>query len=117
MPDNPHYDDQETRAAEAREATLFEALRARLAQAKAKAPYYREVLSDIDPAGITDRAALARLPVTRKSELVDRQAPGHTLGGLTTVPDGRLRHIYQSPGPTYDADGQGADWWRMARGL
>ena len=29
MPDNPHYDDQETRAAEAREATLFEALRAR----------------------------------------------------------------------------------------
>ncbi|UTW51266.1 AMP-binding protein [bacterium SCSIO 12827] len=117
MPDNPHYDDQETRTAEAREATLFEALRARLAQAKAKAPYYREVLSDIDPAGIIDRAALAKLPVTRKSELVDRQAPGHTLGGLTTVPDGRLRHIYQSPGPTYDADGQGADWWRMARGL
>lgn len=117
MPDKPHYDDLETRAPEAREAALFTALQAQIAHAKAKAPYFRELLSDVDPAAVTDRTALAALPVTRKSELVDLQAPGHTLGGLTAVPDGALRRIYQSPGPTYDAEGFGDDWWRTARGL
>ena len=117
MPDKPHYDDLETRPPEAREAALFAALRAQIAHAKAKAPYFRELLAEIDPDSVTDRAALAALPVTRKSELVDIQAPGHTLGGLTAVRDGALKRIYQSPGPTYDPEGFGDDWWRTARGL
>ena len=45
-----------------------------IAHAKANAPYYRELLSNVEPAAITSRAALAQLPVTRKSDLKDIQA-------------------------------------------
>jgi phenylacetate-CoA ligase len=111
------YDDLETRSADAREQALFTALRAQLAHAKSKSPYFRDLLADVDADAVTDRAALAQLPVTRKSGLVDIQQPGNALGGLTTVANGALKRLYQSPGPTYDAEGFGDDWWRTARGL
>jgi len=117
MPSAAFYDDLETRSPEAREGELFAALRAQVSHAKARSPYFRDLLAAVDPADVTDRKALAALPVTRKSGLVDIQAPGNTLGGLTTVPDGALKRIYQSPGPTYDPEGFGADWWRIARAL
>ncbi|MEQ8806371.1 MAG: phenylacetate--CoA ligase family protein [Rhodospirillales bacterium] len=117
MADHPHYDDLETRSADAREDALFRALRLQIAHAQSNAPYFRGLLDGVDPNGVTDRAALANLPVTRKSDLVDIQTPGNVLGGLAAVPDGALRRIYQSPGPTYDAEGFGDDWWRTARGL
>ncbi len=117
MSADDHFDRLETRPSEVREQDLFAALRAQVAQAKANAPYFRECLSDIEAEAITDRTALAALPVTRKSDLIDLQAPGHTLGGLTTLPDGGLKRIFQSPGPTYDPEGFGDDWWRTARAL
>ncbi len=117
MADDGHYDALETRSPDEREAALFAALRDQLAHAKAHAPYFRETLADVDPAAVTDRAALAALPITRKSDLVDLQSPGHTLGGMTTARDGLLKRIFQSPGPTYDPEGFGDDWWGTARGL
>ena len=67
----------------------------------------------------TDRVALARLPVIRKSELMERQKGGpeahRPFGGLTAVETGRLARIFASPGPIYDPDGRRGDWWRMAR--
>ena len=66
-------------------------------------------------------AALARLPVVRKSELMERQKGGpeahRPFGGLTAVETGRLARIFASPGPIYDPDGRRGDWWRMARAL
>ncbi len=111
------YDDLETRSAGQREAEVFEALRKNLVHAKANAPYFSRLLADVNPEEVTDRAALARLPVTRKSELTDIQAPGNPLGGLTATPGGGLKRVYQSPGPTYDPEGFGDDWWRTARAL
>ncbi len=111
------YDELETRDPAAREAALFGALPAHLTGVKADAPYYRKLLKDIDPANISDRAALATLPVTRKSELVTIQSTGDPMGGMTTRPPGRLLRIFQSPGPTYDAEGFGVDWWNTARAL
>ncbi len=31
------------------------------------------------------------------------------------MPPGRIRNIYQSPGPIHEADGHGNDYWRMGR--
>ncbi len=63
-----HYDALETREPAEREAELFSRLPDVLRKALA-APAYAERLKGIDPASVTSRAALARLPVLRKSEL------------------------------------------------
>ncbi|MDP4795494.1 MAG: AMP-binding protein [Rhodospirillales bacterium] len=117
MSNRAFFDDLETRDPEQREAAQFAALPAHLRQAREKAPYYTRLLSNVDPVEVTDRAALAKLPVTRKSELVNIQSAGDPMGGMTTMPAGQLLRIFQSPGPTYDAEGFGKDWWGTARAL
>jgi phenylacetate-CoA ligase len=111
------FDFLETRSTDAREAALFAALPAQLAHARAKAPYFGRLLAAIDPAAITSRAALAALPVTRKSDLTDLQAAETPFGGLTTTPMAGLYRVFASPGPIYDPEGPGRDWWRIGRAL
>ena len=122
MADERYYDDLETRAPEQRETSTFECLRANVANAKANAPYFAKLLKDVDPDSLTDRAALARLPVTRKGDLLALQDADRPLGGLAAVKTGALRRIFMSPGPIFEpegwgADGQGRDWWRCGRAL
>lgn len=114
-------DELETRDPEERERRQFAALSEQVAHARRAAPAFAELLAGVDPAAVTDRAALARLPVIRKSELMERQKGGpeahRPFGGLTAVETGRLARIFASPGPIYDPDGRRGDWWRMARAL
>ncbi|MBO6949106.1 MAG: AMP-binding protein [Rhodospirillales bacterium] len=117
MSDDRYYDDLEIRDPSEREAQLFQRLPECVRNARDNAPYYTKILKDIDPAEIADRAALAKLPVTRKSELVNIQSAGDPLGGMTTLAVGELARIFQSPGPTYDPEGHGDDWWGTARAL
>jgi phenylacetate-CoA ligase len=112
-----YYDELETRSAEAREAALFAALRENITHAKANAAYFRDLLSDIDAEPIRDRAALALIPVTRKSDLISHQKIAPPFGGLTTVAIGRLARIFASPGPIHDPEPHGKDPWRSARAL
>jgi len=113
----PYYDDLEIRDPAEREADLMRRLRAHLAHAKAHAPAYAEALAGIDPAGIDGRAALARLPVIRKSDLPERQRARPPFAGLAAVAPGAMLRLYASPGPIYDAEGGGPDYWRTARAL
>jgi phenylacetate-CoA ligase len=112
-----YFDQLETREPQAREAALFAALPKHIAHAKANAPGFARILKDVDPAAITSRAALARLPVTRKSDLKDRQRGERPLGGLNATPVAKLAKIFVSPGPIYEPEGHGKDWWRTARAL
>jgi phenylacetate-CoA ligase len=114
-------DELETRDPEERERRQFAALADQIAHARRAAPAFAASLADVDPAAVVDRAALAKLPVLRKSELKDRQTGGpeahRPFGGLTAVETGRLARIFVSPGPIYDPEGRRGDWWRMARAL
>lgn len=111
------YDELETRSADAREAALMARLPGQVANAKSNAPYFKERLAAIDPEAIRSRDALAQIPVTRKSDLIELQKHNPPLGGLTTEPTGRLKRIFQSPGPIYEPEGFGNDWWGTARAL
>ena len=111
------YDALEARRPEEREAALMAALPRQLAHAKQNAPGWARILKDTDPASVTTRAALARLPVTRKSDLAELQKGMPPLGGLNTTPVEKLAKLFASPGPVYDPEGQGKDWWRTARSL
>jgi phenylacetate-CoA ligase len=108
------YDALETRSADAREASLFERLRARLAHSKAHAPGTAAQLAEVEPAAVADRSALARIPVLRKSALVEMQQAAPPFGGLTTRP---LRHAFMSPGPIFEPGDDAHDWWRFGRAL
>ena len=111
------YDNLENRDPEEREQALFNALPEQISHAKENAPYFAALLANVDPDEMTSRDALAQLPVTRKSNLIELQAKSRPLGGLNAVPAGKMRRIYQSPGPIYDVDGFGDDWWGTARAL
>ncbi|MHB8666554.1 MAG: phenylacetate--CoA ligase family protein [Burkholderiales bacterium] len=112
-----YYDSLETRDPAARERALLAALPAQIAHAKGHAPGFARILADVEPQSVCTRAALARLPLTRKSDLGDLQRKAPPLGGLNATPLSKLAKIFVSPGPIYEPEGTGADWWRTARAL
>jgi len=112
-----YYDDLETHGTEEREARLMAALPRQVAHAKAKAPGYAGILADIDPAEVTGRAALAKLPVTRKPVLLERQTPQQPFGGLAAVPLSAAARLFASPGPIYEFETARPGFWRIERAL
>ncbi|WP_208023357.1 phenylacetate--CoA ligase family protein [Duganella alba] len=107
-------DNLEARPPDQRERELMARLPQLVARAKAAAGWSR-ILKDVNAADINSRAALATLPVTRKSDLHDLQTRQAPFGGLNTTPVGQLARVYMSPGPIFDPEGRGQDWWRFAR--
>src|SRR5712691_4294960 len=111
------YDALETRDPESRERALMGVLPRQVAHAKGKAHGWARILSEVDPAAVTGRAALAKLPVTRKPDLGALQGADPPFGGLNATPLAQLGRIFVSPGPIYDPVGRGGDWGRTARAL
>jgi phenylacetate-CoA ligase len=111
-----YYDVLETRNAAQREADLFARLPDVLRRAMA-APAYAERLSGIDPSDITSRAALARLPLLRKSDLPALHKAAPPFGGLVAGPPGSFGRLFTSPGPIFEPEPLHADPWRGARAL
>src|SRR5688500_4469784 len=104
------YDDLETRSAEARAADMAVALPRLSAHALAAAPARAEHLGPVDAAGVVDAAALARLPVLRKSALVEAQRARPPFGGYAAGRPADFARVFQSPGPIYEPGGGGPDW-------
>jgi phenylacetate-CoA ligase len=111
-----HYDALETRDPSSREADLFARLPGVLRKAM-EAPAYAERLKGIDPAQITSRSALARLPVLRKSELPALHKAAPPFGGFVAASSGSFARLFTSPGPIFEPEGTQADPWRGARAL
>ena len=118
------FDALETREPALREAALMAALPKQVAHAKQASAALAHILSGVDPAAVTSRQALAQLPVTRKHELLERQqasravAGGDVFGGFSTLGYGaQMPRLFASPGPIYEPEGSGRDYWRMARAI
>jgi len=111
-----HFDDQEIRDPAQRLDEQFAALPGLIALAKGNAPHFGRLLDGVDPDSVTDPAALARLPVTRKSDLIRLQADEPPFGGLVTDWGG-IGRILQSPGPINDPEGARTGFWRLGRAL
>ncbi len=115
MPD--HYDELETRSPQARESALLKALPAQVELARQKAPAFRALLESVSENSIDSRSALAGLPVTRKTALLERQADEPPFGGFAATATGELARVFASPGPIYEPEARREDYWRMARAL
>ncbi|MBK8452155.1 MAG: AMP-binding protein [Thiofilum sp.] len=112
-----YYDALETRDPVEREAALIQAVVQQVAHAKQHTPAYAELLKDVDPTQLTSKAAIAQLPLTRKSDLNALQKAQRPLGGLAAVGGKALTHIFASPGPIYEPGSKRPDFWRLARAL
>ena len=126
------FDALETRLPEVREAALMAALPAQVAHAKNHSVAFADLLQGVNPADVVSRAALAQLPVIRKHELQERQqaardgavgamgvvAAGNVFGGFSALGFGAaMPRVFASPGPIYEPEGMGRDYWRMARAI
>jgi phenylacetate-CoA ligase len=110
------YDDKETRPPELRERELYSMLPDLITRAM-QAPGWADQLASVDPGSITSRAALATLPVLRKSDLKERQLASPPFGGFVVTPLEKLKRLLMSPGPIFEPEGHGTDWWNAARAL
>jgi phenylacetate-CoA ligase len=113
MLDSEFYDELEIRDPEEREILLFEALGRHLRATKEDSPYFK----DVGPGDIKSRADLAGLPITRKSDLSALQKKDPPLAGMTNIAPSNFIRLYQSPGPTYEGEADGNDWWRLGRAM
>lgn len=111
-----------------RERIQFQALSDQVKHAQQTSAAFAEILAGVQAATVTSRAALANLPVTRKTELLDRQKAarlalgqvktGNVFGGFSSITFGaQMPRVFASPGTIYEPEGKQLDYWRMARAL
>jgi phenylacetate-CoA ligase len=118
-----YFDTLETRSPDQREAEQMSALPAQIAHAHRNSAAFAAILKGVDAAAVDSRAALARLPVTRKSELLERQKAsraqgGDVFGGFAALVRGpAMSRVFASPGPIYEPEGSTRDYWRTGRAL
>jgi phenylacetate-CoA ligase len=112
-----YYDPLETRDPEEREADLMDKLARQVAHAKETTHYYFQSLAGVNPFECTTREALARLPLTRKRDLIELQKKSPPFGGLNALTRHKAKRVFASPGPIYEMQGKNNDPWRMARVL
>ena len=111
-----HYDSLETRDPAVRESEQSARLSEIVAHART-APGWAKHLSGVDPKSITSRASFAKLPVLRKSEFTTLQKEFPPFGGLNVTPTVGAKRLLMSPGPIFEPEGSGNDWWGAARAL
>ena len=115
------FDSLEHREPAKRETDLLQALPAQIAYAQKHASAWAIILQGVDAASVNSRTALAQLPVTRKYELLERQQAervNDVFGGFSALRFGNnMPRVFASPGPIYEPEGVGKDYWRMARSL
>ena len=115
------FDALETRSLQQREADQMAALPALIAHAQQHTAAFARILQGVDAARVCSRAALAQLPVTRKTELLELQKaarPADSFGGFSALVRGpKMARIFASPGPIYEPDGARPDYWRSARAM
>ena len=112
-----YYDELEVRDPDEREILLFEALGRHLRVTKEDSPYFGETFKDIGPEDVKSRADLPKLPITRKSDLSEIQKKDPPLAGMTNIAPTNFLRLFQSPGPAYEPEAEGRDWWRLGRAM
>ncbi|WP_348225803.1 AMP-binding protein [Phyllobacterium sp. YR531] len=88
-----------------------------LARALQEQTFWAKHFAEVDVSIVTNRAKLSELPILRKSALPSLQQAAPPFGGLNASSLGDLARLFISPGPIFDPEGHGRDWWGSARAL
>jgi phenylacetate-CoA ligase len=112
-----YFDSLETRDQQQREQELLTAVIKQVEHAKNNAPYYKKRLADFNCENLSSLSDICKLPVIRKSELLEMQKENAPFAGLLAMSKNELTHIFVSPGPIYEPGSVRHDFWRFARTL
>jgi phenylacetate-CoA ligase len=111
-----HYDSLEIRDPAVREREQFAQMPVAIAHAMS-APGWAKHLGATEAKAVSSRAALARLPIFRKTDLAAFQKAHPPFGGLNVTPVASAKRLLMSPGPIFEPEGATGDWWGTARAL
>jgi len=108
------FDDLETMSPQAREKYHDEKLVQAIAHAYRHAPAVKELFDQagISPAHIRSVKDMEKLPITRKTDLIERQKAHPPYGGFSTIAPEEVDRIFLSPGPVYEPiQHEGIKWF------
>ena len=110
-----HYHESERESRTARAARQWQTIQGLVGKALSFEGEFRERLAQagIAEGEIRSLDDFTAVPVLRKKDLSRLQREKGLSWFLSCTP-GRLSRIYQSPGPIYDPEGRGADYWGWA---
>lgn len=99
-----YFDKLETMTATAREKYQCRKLAETVSNAYKNAPAVKEMLdkAGVKPSGIKTVKDLEKLPITRKTDLIEMQKANPPYGGLLATPPEDVERVFLSPGPVYE---------------
>ena len=107
------FDELEVMPAEAREKYLDQKLSQAVDYAYRNAPAAKQILdrAGVSPAEIRTVKDLEKLPITRKTDLIELQRAKLPYGGFLAIPTVDIDRVFISPGPIYEPLHTGAIRW------
>ena len=107
------FDELEVMPTEVREKYLNQRLSQAVDYAHRNAPAAREILdrAEVSPAEIRTIKDLEKLPITRKTDLIESQRVKPPYGGFLAIPFEDVDRVFISPGPIYEPLHTGAIKW------
>jgi len=98
------FDELEIMPADAREKYFKQRLSQTVDHAYRHAPAVKGIFNraGVSPARIRTVKDLERLPITRKTDLIDLQKANPPYGGFSTIPPEDVDRVFLSPGPVYE---------------
>ncbi|MEH6987706.1 phenylacetate--CoA ligase family protein [Cytobacillus firmus] len=73
--------------------------------------------ASISPGDIQTLKDLEKIPVLKKDRLPELQSADQPFGGFAAVKPNEMERIFMSPGPIYDPQTTGKDFWRFSEAL
>ena len=98
------FDELEIMPAEARQTYLNQGLSQAIDHAYRNAPAAKEILdrAGVSPVEIRTIRDLEKLPITRKTDLIELQKAKPPYGGFLAIPPEDVDRVFLSPGPVYE---------------
>src|SRR4030042_782989 len=106
------FDELETMSPAAREKYLNQKLSGQVAHAYSRAPAVKKLFDNagVRPGQIQTVKDLEKLPVTRKSDLLEMQKADLPYGGVIAMPVADVERVFISPGPLYEIQPSDTKW-------
>ena len=108
-----YFDELETMSPEAREKHLNGRLAEHVKHAYKYSPAVKKLIDSagVSPDEIRTVKDLEKLPITRKTDLVEMQKADPPFGGVTGIPDEDVERVFISPGPIYEIQPSRIKWF------
>ncbi len=111
-----YYDKLETMLPAKRQQYLNKKLREQIAYAHQHSPAVKKSFekAGIKPADIRTTKDLEKLPIIRKTDLLEMQKANLPFGGILGIPQENVERVFISPGPIYEIQPSSCKWFAKA---